>query len=178
MAPSESQLIRLRLARMKNLAESLEQACSENAEQREALLRFQRELQALHVALQPIRTMSDDHPTLTTVNRVKARDMMTHGSSTHGMSPKDQAELEDAIEQDLDTASHQAADSEERLTRVEGQVQALSDAIIVIAEPSAAVDGAVRAVKETRDKRQETRDKRQETRGKAPQRFGPCFTSG
>lgn len=85
---------------------------------------------------------------LPTVNRVKALEMMGHSSAADGMSPKDKAVLADALEQDLDTASHQAADSEDRLTKLEGQVHALSDAIIVIAEPSAAVDGAVQTVKD------------------------------
>lgn len=89
--------------------------------------------------------MSDDHPT---VNRIKALGMVTHLSSNDAMVPNDKAALEDAIEQDLDAASDLAASSEDRLTKLEGQVHALSDAIIVIAEPSAAVDGAVKTVKD------------------------------
>ena len=89
--------------------------------------------------------MSDGFPT---VNRIKAHDMMSHLSSSDSMSPKDKAVLEDALEQDLDTASHQAADNQDRLTKLEGQVHALSNAIIAIAEPSAAVDGAVNTVKD------------------------------
>jgi hypothetical protein len=59
---------------------------------------------------------------------------------------KDHAE--DALEQDLDAASHQAADDKGRLTKLEDQVHALSDAIIVIAEPSEAAGGAVKTVKD------------------------------
>jgi len=59
------------------------------------------------------------------------------------------AELENAVKQDLDDAEPQvAADSVERLEKLEGQVQALSEAIIVIAEPSASVDDAVKSVKD------------------------------
>ena len=89
--------------------------------------------------------MSDDLPT---VNRIKAHDILTHSPASDGLSPKDKAALEAALEQDLETASRLAADSEERFTKLEGQVHALSDAIIVIAEPSAAVDGAVKTVKD------------------------------
>jgi len=89
--------------------------------------------------------MSDHLPT---VNRIKALDMMRHLPSSDGMSPEDKTALEDALEQDLDTASHQAMDDQERLQKLEGQVHALSDAIIVIAEPSASIDDAVRTVKD------------------------------
>ena len=89
--------------------------------------------------------MSDDHPT---VNRIKALDMMARSPASDAMAPTDRAALEDAIEHDLDTASHQAEDSETRLTRIEGQVEALSDAIIAIAEPSDAVDDAVKTVRD------------------------------
>lgn len=83
-----------------------------------------------------------------TVNRIKALDMMSHLPSSDGMSPSDKAALEDALEQDLDAASHQAKDDQVRFEKLEGQVHALSDAIIVIAEPSASVDDAVQTVKD------------------------------
>jgi DNA-binding response OmpR family regulator len=60
--------------------------------------------------------MSDDLPT---VNRIKAVEMVSHLSGGEDMSLKDKAALEDALEQDFDTASDQAADDQERLTKVD-----------------------------------------------------------
>jgi hypothetical protein len=90
--------------------------------------------------------MSDNLPT---VNRVKAIDMVANSSEgLDRLSPADRTTLEDAVEQDLNAASDRAARDEERLSKIEGQVHALSDAVIAIAEPSDVVDGAVRTVKD------------------------------
>ncbi len=91
--------------------------------------------------------MADDAPT---VNRLKALDLLKNASP--GLSPEDRTNLETAIEHDLDTAAASAASETERLEKVEGQVHALSDAVVAIAEPSKpsiAVEGAVQAVKDT-----------------------------
>jgi hypothetical protein len=42
----------------------------------------------------------------------------------------DKATLTDAVEHDLDAESQRTAASEERLTKIEGQLQVLSDAIV------------------------------------------------
>ena len=93
--------------------------------------------------------MSDD--TLPTVNHIKAVDMMKNlsmGDGVDALSPEDRTMIEDAIEADLDAESQHAANDEARLTKLEGQVHAQSEAIIAIAQPSDAVDGAVQTVKD------------------------------
>jgi hypothetical protein len=52
MAPSESELLTLRLARMKNLVESLEHAALDSAEQRALFLSLKQEMEAVRLALQ------------------------------------------------------------------------------------------------------------------------------
>jgi hypothetical protein len=83
-------------------------------------------------------------------NKTKASRIMTAASADLALKlPVAQsAILEDALKQDLDTAAEQLVQSEERLAKVEAQVRVLSDAVIVIAEPSEAVDAAVQAVKD------------------------------
>ena len=55
MPPSESEILAARLARMKALIESLEDACSASAEQRETFLRLKQEMAAAREALALIR---------------------------------------------------------------------------------------------------------------------------
>ena len=83
-----------------------------------------------------------------TVNRTKAVDIIAALSAGAELSQEDRTMLEDAVEQDLDATSHDAAHDEDRLKKLEGQVHALSDAVIAIGEPSDAVDGAVQRVKD------------------------------
>jgi hypothetical protein len=90
--------------------------------------------------------MSSDLPS---VNRLKALEMIAKSSESRGrLSVEDQSALEDALEQDLDAALHQPLDDHQRLVKIEGQVHALSDAVIAIAEASDAVDDAVKTVKD------------------------------
>jgi hypothetical protein len=89
--------------------------------------------------------MSDVYPT---PNRIKAVGLLARSSSIDVLSPEDRKMIEDAIEQDLDAASRQVAADHGRLQKLEGQVEALSDAVIAIAEPSDIVDGAVQTVKD------------------------------
>jgi hypothetical protein len=49
--PSESDILALRLARMKQLIEALESACSRSDEQREIFLKLKREMDAARNAL-------------------------------------------------------------------------------------------------------------------------------
>ena len=56
--------------------------------------------------------------------------------------------LTDAVEHDLDAESQRAAAGEERLAKIEGQLRALSDAIIVKAALADAVDGTVQTVED------------------------------
>ena len=51
--PSESELLAMRLTRMKFLIESLEIACSQSAETRETFARLTRELDAARDTLKP-----------------------------------------------------------------------------------------------------------------------------
>ena len=55
MPPSESEVVAARLARMKTLIDSLEQACSENAEQQELFLKLRAEMKAARDALKIAR---------------------------------------------------------------------------------------------------------------------------
>lgn len=107
---------------MKSLVDSLEHACSESGERRDTFLSLKQEMEAVRrgipLVVKPVTTTISD--------------------DEHPV----------ALEEDLDAASLQAADSEERLKKLEEQVQALSDAVIVIAEPSPAVDEAVKIVKD------------------------------
>ena len=80
------------------------------------------------------------------MNRLKAVGIVNVSSAR--LSPETQTQLVDAIELDLNAASEQLADDSVRIAKLEGQVHALSDAIIVIAQPSDEVDRAARAVKE------------------------------
>ena len=89
--------------------------------------------------------MSDDFPTL---NRIKAVGMVANSSIRGQLSAEDRRTIEDAIEKDLDAAAQRALEDHERVEKLEGQVQALSEAIIAIAEPSAMVDDAVQFVKD------------------------------
>jgi hypothetical protein len=59
MPPSESEILAARLARMKNLIDSLEQACSESADQRDLFLRLRQEMAAARAALKVVRPSSD-----------------------------------------------------------------------------------------------------------------------
>jgi hypothetical protein len=54
------------------------------------------------------------------------------------LSPEDRIMIEDAIEADLDAESLHSAHDEARLTRLEDQMNALSEAVVVIAEPAVA----------------------------------------
>ena len=89
--------------------------------------------------------MADTPPT---VNRIKALEIAEASGARHpGLSQEQRSVLEHAIEQDLDASCQQAAGSEARLAKVEGQMHALADAVLAIAEPSEAVNAAVEAVK-------------------------------
>jgi hypothetical protein len=89
--------------------------------------------------------MSDEYPTKL---RIQAIGIVANSSARAQLSPEDRRVLEDAIEKDLDAADHRALEDHERVEKLEGQVHALSDAIVAIAEPSATVDGAVQTVKD------------------------------
>ena len=56
--------------------------------------------------------------------------------------------LHEAVVRDLDAAGREGARDEDRLVKVESQVHALSDAVIVIGTTSGDIDDAVRAVKD------------------------------
>jgi hypothetical protein len=51
MAASEAEILAARLARMKTLLDSLEQACSESAGQRELFVKLKQEMAAARAAL-------------------------------------------------------------------------------------------------------------------------------
>ena len=51
MPPPESEIRAIRLARMKNLIESLERVCSDSAEQRDLFLKLKQETEATRAAL-------------------------------------------------------------------------------------------------------------------------------
>lgn len=53
MPPSESELIAVRLSRMKTLVEALEDACVESTEQHQNFVKLKRELEAVRAAIQP-----------------------------------------------------------------------------------------------------------------------------
>lgn len=53
--PSESEVFAARLARMKALVESLETACSQNAENREMFAKLKAEMMAARAALAPVK---------------------------------------------------------------------------------------------------------------------------
>lgn len=53
MSPSEAELLAARLARMKHLIESLEEACSQTDEQHDNFLKLKKELAAARLALKP-----------------------------------------------------------------------------------------------------------------------------
>ena len=80
-------------------------------------------------------------------NKRKAKELIAK-LAVGRLTREDDEELENAIENDLNTASQQGASSEARLIKVEAQVHALSDAVVAIAEPSDTVDGAVKTVKD------------------------------
>jgi hypothetical protein len=104
---------------------------------------------------------------LATVNRLKAVAIVSASASIGRLSPEARVLLEDAIEQDLDAASHEAARVEARLARMEGQVHALSDAIVVIAAPSDAVDSAVQTVRDKTRSRKTRRTPNTQSRNDA-----------
>ena len=83
--------------------------------------------------------MSDKLPT---VNRIKAIDMVAN-LSVDDLSPEDRLSIEDAIEADLDAESVHVADDEARLTNLEDQMHALSDAI---AEPAIVIENRLAQV--------------------------------
>ena len=53
MTPTESELIAIRLTRIKNLLEDLEVACVQSAEQQKNFLKLRQELEAVRAALKP-----------------------------------------------------------------------------------------------------------------------------
>jgi hypothetical protein len=55
MPPSEAELLKRRLARMKQLVESLEHECSGSAEQRATFLSLKRDLEAIRRGLQVVQ---------------------------------------------------------------------------------------------------------------------------
>jgi hypothetical protein len=59
MPPSESEILAARLARMKNLIDSLEQVCSESAEQREMFLKLRQEMAAARALLKTVPSPSE-----------------------------------------------------------------------------------------------------------------------
>ena len=65
----------------------------------------------------------------------KAKDLMAT-RSTGRLTPEASAELENAVAHDMGMTDHQVANREARLNKVEAQVQALSEAVVAIAEPS------------------------------------------
>ena len=84
-------------------------------------------------------------------------DMIAASGRQH--SPEQAAMLQKAVETDMDTAdkataeaSTQAAVDHERLAKVEEQLDVLSHAVIVIAEPCETIDAAVQAVKDQQPK--------------------------
>ena len=76
-----------------------------------------------------------------------AKELMAKLPNAGRLTAEASAELENAIENDLRTASQQIASSEARLSKAEEQIQAPADAVVAIAEPSDTVDGAVKTVK-------------------------------
>ncbi len=54
MPPSESEILTARLTRMKQLIDSLEQACSESADQHELFRKLKREMEATRAALRTV----------------------------------------------------------------------------------------------------------------------------
>jgi hypothetical protein len=75
-----------------------------------------------------------------------------------GLSPGDRATLEDAIEHDLETASLQGADSEARLAKLEGGVEAAAtkalvdeDRLVHVEKQTHGLAEAVIAITETAD---------------------------
>jgi hypothetical protein len=57
MAPVESELLQARLARMKQLVESLEHECLDSVEQRALFLSLKQEMEAAHLALQLVKAV-------------------------------------------------------------------------------------------------------------------------
>lgn len=53
--PSDSELLAARLARLKALAESLESACSQSADQRTTFAKLKAEMDAARAALEPVK---------------------------------------------------------------------------------------------------------------------------
>ena len=83
------------------------------------------------------------------INRIRALEVVEHlsaGATGSDLSREDKAMLIDAVEHDLNTESARAAVSEERLTKIEEQVQVLADAIADCA-PAEAVDAVEQTVK-------------------------------
>ena len=59
MPPSESEILGARLARMKNLIDSLEKVCSESDEQREMFIKLRQEMAAARAVLKIVRSPSE-----------------------------------------------------------------------------------------------------------------------
>jgi hypothetical protein len=59
MPPSETEILAARLARMKTLLDTLEQACSESSEQREMFLKLRQEMAAARAALKTVPSPSE-----------------------------------------------------------------------------------------------------------------------
>ena len=53
--PPEAEILAARLARMKALIESLEEVCSESAEQHDIFVKLKREMAAARKALKPVK---------------------------------------------------------------------------------------------------------------------------
>lgn len=60
MPPSESEILAARLSRMRNLIDSLEQACSESAEQHELFRKLKREIEETRAALRTVPPLGFD----------------------------------------------------------------------------------------------------------------------
>jgi hypothetical protein len=60
MPPSEAEILAARLARMKALIGSLEDACSETAEQRDTFLKLKPEMEAARLALQVVKPVEPE----------------------------------------------------------------------------------------------------------------------
>jgi DNA-binding FrmR family transcriptional regulator len=59
MPPSKTEIVAARLARMKGLIDSLEEACSESDEQREMFRQLRQELAAARAALEIVPSPSE-----------------------------------------------------------------------------------------------------------------------
>ncbi len=60
MAPSESEILAARLARMNTLIDALQQACAESAEDRELFLKLKQEIAAARFTLSNARNVGSE----------------------------------------------------------------------------------------------------------------------